>query len=261
MLEDCFRSKGYSVIIIDHLECVLLLWAGFKLSFRKHMSEDSFHFCITGLCLSLSPCLYMQNIPAAGVGRHLGLAWAPGDILVYETLYKTSGMCWYYKKPPSPSTNSCLHLYCLMSLFWLFLYSIRCCRIRVSLHPWGPERWRHIFPHFTETFQWVTSHLCRAADNWRGPSQQKQKSPVRQPDEQVSIYVIALLSIDIILHCKSFNQACKWWNAMIWSLDLSASVKTIDLWFEPVWRSFSKLQVRIRVLFLGFQSSMWESLI
>uniref|UniRef100_A0A8C2WH10 Nuclear pore complex protein Nup85 n=1 Tax=Cyclopterus lumpus TaxID=8103 RepID=A0A8C2WH10_CYCLU len=32
----------------------------------------------------------MQNIPAASDGKHLGFAWGPGDILVYETLYKAS---------------------------------------------------------------------------------------------------------------------------------------------------------------------------
>lgn len=31
------------------------------------------------------------NIPAASDGKHLGFAWGPGDILVYETLYKASG--------------------------------------------------------------------------------------------------------------------------------------------------------------------------
>lgn len=36
--------------------------------------------------------LQMQNIPAASDGKHLGFAWGPGDILVYETLYKASGM-------------------------------------------------------------------------------------------------------------------------------------------------------------------------
>ncbi|XP_034450346.1 nuclear pore complex protein Nup85 [Hippoglossus hippoglossus] len=30
------------------------------------------------------------NIPAASHGKHLGFAWGPGDILVYETLYKGS---------------------------------------------------------------------------------------------------------------------------------------------------------------------------
>lgn len=33
----------------------------------------------------------ITNIPAASDGTHLGFAWGPGDILVYETLYKTSG--------------------------------------------------------------------------------------------------------------------------------------------------------------------------
>lgn len=33
----------------------------------------------------------ITNIPAAGDGTHLGFAWGPGDILVYETLYKASG--------------------------------------------------------------------------------------------------------------------------------------------------------------------------
>ncbi|KAE8283112.1 Nuclear pore complex protein Nup85 85 kDa nucleoporin Nucleoporin Nup85 Pericentrin-1 [Larimichthys crocea] len=33
----------------------------------------------------------VTNIPAASDGTHLGFAWGPGDILVYETLYKTSG--------------------------------------------------------------------------------------------------------------------------------------------------------------------------
>uniref|UniRef100_A0A665VIU9 Nuclear pore complex protein Nup85 n=1 Tax=Echeneis naucrates TaxID=173247 RepID=A0A665VIU9_ECHNA len=36
--------------------------------------------------------LQMQNIPAASGGKHLGFAWGPGDILVYETLYKASGV-------------------------------------------------------------------------------------------------------------------------------------------------------------------------
>nr|XP_046270883.1 nuclear pore complex protein Nup85 [Scatophagus argus] len=33
----------------------------------------------------------VTNIPAASAGTHLGFAWGPGDILVYETLYKASG--------------------------------------------------------------------------------------------------------------------------------------------------------------------------
>ncbi|XP_070838064.1 nuclear pore complex protein Nup85 [Chaetodon trifascialis] len=33
----------------------------------------------------------ITNIPAASDGTHLGFAWGPGDILVYETLYKASG--------------------------------------------------------------------------------------------------------------------------------------------------------------------------
>ncbi|KAL6102829.1 nup85 [Pungitius sinensis] len=33
----------------------------------------------------------VTNIPAASDGNHLGFAWGPGDILVYETLYNTSG--------------------------------------------------------------------------------------------------------------------------------------------------------------------------
>uniref|UniRef100_A0A8C4DHV4 Nuclear pore complex protein Nup85 n=1 Tax=Dicentrarchus labrax TaxID=13489 RepID=A0A8C4DHV4_DICLA len=35
----------------------------------------------------------VTNIPAASSGTHLGFAWGPGDILVYETLYKASGKC------------------------------------------------------------------------------------------------------------------------------------------------------------------------
>ncbi|XP_058509886.1 nuclear pore complex protein Nup85 [Solea solea] len=33
----------------------------------------------------------ITNIPAASHSKHLGFAWGPGDILVYETLYKTTG--------------------------------------------------------------------------------------------------------------------------------------------------------------------------
>ncbi|GLD66749.1 nuclear pore complex protein Nup85 isoform X2 [Lates japonicus] len=33
----------------------------------------------------------VTNIPAASDEKHLGFAWGPGDILVYETLYKASG--------------------------------------------------------------------------------------------------------------------------------------------------------------------------
>lgn len=33
----------------------------------------------------------IQNIPASA-GKHLGFTWGPGDILVYETLYKASGV-------------------------------------------------------------------------------------------------------------------------------------------------------------------------
>ncbi|KAM8845056.1 nuclear pore complex protein Nup85 isoform 1-T1 [Spinachia spinachia] len=32
----------------------------------------------------------VTNIPAASDGKHLGFAWGPGDIIVYETLYKAS---------------------------------------------------------------------------------------------------------------------------------------------------------------------------
>uniref|UniRef100_A0A7N8XLC5 Nuclear pore complex protein Nup85 n=1 Tax=Mastacembelus armatus TaxID=205130 RepID=A0A7N8XLC5_9TELE len=33
----------------------------------------------------------ITNIPAVSNGKHLGFAWGPGDILVYETIYKPSG--------------------------------------------------------------------------------------------------------------------------------------------------------------------------
>uniref|UniRef100_A0A3Q1D1A5 Nuclear pore complex protein Nup85 n=1 Tax=Amphiprion ocellaris TaxID=80972 RepID=A0A3Q1D1A5_AMPOC len=33
----------------------------------------------------------MQKIPAVSDGKHMGFAWGPGDILVYETLHKASG--------------------------------------------------------------------------------------------------------------------------------------------------------------------------
>uniref|UniRef100_A0A8D3AQQ4 Nuclear pore complex protein Nup85 n=1 Tax=Scophthalmus maximus TaxID=52904 RepID=A0A8D3AQQ4_SCOMX len=33
----------------------------------------------------------ITNIPAASHGKHLGFAWGPGDILLFETLYKASG--------------------------------------------------------------------------------------------------------------------------------------------------------------------------
>lgn len=32
---------------------------------------------------------------------------------------------------------------------------------------------------------------------------------------------------------------------LFWALGLSASVKTTDLWYEPVWKNYSKLQVKI----------------
>uniref|UniRef100_A0A8D3C4M4 Nuclear pore complex protein Nup85 n=1 Tax=Scophthalmus maximus TaxID=52904 RepID=A0A8D3C4M4_SCOMX len=35
----------------------------------------------------------ITNIPAASHGKHLGFAWGPGDILLFETLYKASGTC------------------------------------------------------------------------------------------------------------------------------------------------------------------------
>nr|XP_061805553.1 nuclear pore complex protein Nup85-like isoform X1 [Nerophis lumbriciformis] len=34
----------------------------------------------------------ITNIPTSSHGKHLGFAWGPGDILVYETLYKQSGV-------------------------------------------------------------------------------------------------------------------------------------------------------------------------
>lgn len=37
-------------------------------------------------------CFKIQSLPACA-GKHLGFTWGPGDILVYETLYKASGMC------------------------------------------------------------------------------------------------------------------------------------------------------------------------
>uniref|UniRef100_A0A672GE84 Nuclear pore complex protein Nup85 n=1 Tax=Salarias fasciatus TaxID=181472 RepID=A0A672GE84_SALFA len=33
----------------------------------------------------------LLNVPAVSDGKHMGFAWGPGDILVYETLYKASG--------------------------------------------------------------------------------------------------------------------------------------------------------------------------
>uniref|UniRef100_A0A8C4GF68 Nuclear pore complex protein Nup85 n=1 Tax=Dicentrarchus labrax TaxID=13489 RepID=A0A8C4GF68_DICLA len=38
----------------------------------------------------------VTNIPAASSGTHLGFAWGPGDILVYETLYKASVSLFYH---------------------------------------------------------------------------------------------------------------------------------------------------------------------
>ena len=32
-----------------------------------------------------------QNIPASE-GNHLGFVWGPGDIMVYDTIYKSSGV-------------------------------------------------------------------------------------------------------------------------------------------------------------------------
>ncbi|XP_061830280.1 nuclear pore complex protein Nup85 [Nerophis lumbriciformis] len=43
----------------------------------------------------------ITNIPAVSHGKHLGYAWGPGDILVYETLYKRSGV--------TGSCNSFIH--------------------------------------------------------------------------------------------------------------------------------------------------------
>lgn len=46
-----------------------------------------------------------KNIPAARDGMHLGFAWGPGDILVFDTVYKAAGQCgttsfyWGEKKP------------------------------------------------------------------------------------------------------------------------------------------------------------------
>lgn len=34
----------------------------------------------------------VTSIPAVGTGRHMGVAWGPGDILVYETCYKSTGV-------------------------------------------------------------------------------------------------------------------------------------------------------------------------
>lgn len=50
----------------------------------------------------------MKNIPAASDGKHLGFAWGPGDILVYETVHKVSGMCWQCHKS---FTFSCFMLW------------------------------------------------------------------------------------------------------------------------------------------------------
>lgn len=58
----------------------------------------------------------------------------------------------------------------------------------ISLHPWSQKRWGHLLTDFTQTFQWVTSHLCWAADSWRRSSQQEQKSSVRLESVTNTLY-------------------------------------------------------------------------
>lgn len=50
----------------------------------------------------------IQNIPISA-GKHLGFTWGPGDILVYETLYKASGMY-------GTIENMYSHVSCLISV-------------------------------------------------------------------------------------------------------------------------------------------------
>lgn len=102
--------------------------------------------------------------------------------------------------PPSPNTHTPLWPY--DSLLSNFVLNLRCCRIRVCLHPWGQKRRGHIFSHSTETLQWVAPHLCWSADNWRGPPEQEQKNPVRPPNDQVVLHVTLLLFGDINIACK-----------------------------------------------------------
>lgn len=99
----------------------------------------------------------------------------------------------------------------------------------ISLHPWSQKRWGHLLTDFTQTFQWVTSHLCWAADSWRRSSQQEQKSSVRLESVTNTLYA----------HLNALPNV---WNNLF--LDLSVLVKTTDLLSEPVWKSFNKLLVK-----------------
>lgn len=53
----------------------------------------------------------------------MGFAWGPGNIFVYETLYNTSGICWYHYKCLCMSSHSfallLVHLTsCVFQVLW-----------------------------------------------------------------------------------------------------------------------------------------------
>lgn len=99
-----------------------------------------------------------------------------------------------YVKILQPIFSKCYLLICLVTSSPVFFSSFRCQRIRLLLHPCGQERWGHLFPCFTQTLQWVASHLCWPADNQRGSPQQEQKTPVR-PHDHIALSLLLFAGI------------------------------------------------------------------
>lgn len=152
--------------------------------FQYYLDDEQFRN-LTGLFLwTVSVCLSLLFKCRTSLQPALGLTWdLHGDLVISWCMrpFTRHPVC----VDIYSSTSFAFSFSCLMSHYYLLSCIFRCQRIRMPLYPWGQERWRHILPYSTQTLQWVTSHLCRPANHWRGPPQQEQKIPVRPNDGQI----------------------------------------------------------------------------
>ena len=92
-----------------------------------------------------------QNIPASE-GNHLGFVWGPGDILVYDTIYKSSGV--YYQ---IVTILACVNILVTLSSY---LYNLCACQ----------ALWVHAPPSSMRLGKMRTSTLLFYANSLMNPT-------------------------------------------------------------------------------------------
>lgn len=162
----------------------------------------------------------MQNIPSSA-GKHLGFTWGPGDILVYETLYKSSGMCRIIE-------DIYFYVSCLISALHETVFkeswvqdlpsSMKSGKMKTFIH--------QFYANFSMSHITSLSGCRQSEKNF--PARTKKLSKLKVSD------------VNIVCRGESIAQFI---TSSVSSSGLSASVKTTGLLFEPVWKNFNKLQV------------------